>query len=605
MPLIVVCEGCKARFDVSAFAAGARLKCARCKAVVTVPAAPAAAPTLKLPAAPPAAAKPAPPRTAPASELPRSTGGPPPVPPEETPVDPEAAASDPTLPTVKMKTPPRMTRERPRPRRRLGAEPESATGGGGKRGGRLPLFIGGGAVLLLALGIGGWYGFSGSTPAAPPAPALSPERQAYEELLRSAASQDPQAQLSLALAAEKAFGEEKMLEHLRQCLELHPANGRALAKARLVYAGKARSAKSDPAERLALARFCDGLHLDHEKRREAARVLSVDPKNAEAIALLGLTEIDGRHEPAVVAGAIRKVEADRASEQARLDALPVRDREVARAVKKLQAEFGPVFEFKDEKPFLVCVMKDASYSIPNKMGYITEQLKAMYTEFFRRYGEKFDLRGMDEEVIIVWVFNNPENYRTYAHVGPNVGGHYEPQHRRLMLYHGTYDPYETVFHEGTHQLVHFATLIHGEAFSNSFWFQEGIACFFEAVKHGADGKWVVATLNRERLMGIQQMIKMKREAPLEKLVKLRYGMVNLNAPGDEKNLDPGEWYAQSWSLIYFLNTGADEKYKDKFEEYFKAEITGKGSYETFVKIVGDPKALEPEWREYIKGLKAD
>lgn len=599
MPLIITCPGCKSKFDVSSFAAGARLKCARCKAVLTVPAAggPAAA-APKLPAAGAAdkQKQPVPPRTSPAP------APPPPKPASSAPADPSPAASDPTLPTVKMKAKPQAPKERPR-RRLAGAE--AGTESGGKKGGRLPLFIGGGAVLLLAIGIGTWYALAGSTPATPPTPALSPEQQAYRNLVDRAASQDAQAQFSLALAAEKAFGEEKMLEHLRKSLEINPSNERALSKARLVYATKARAAKSDPAARLSLAKFCDGLHLDHEKKREAARVLTADPKNAEAAALLGLTEVDGRLEPAVVAEAIRKAETDRVAEQARVEALPKHDRDVARAVKKLQAEFGPVFEWKDDKPFLVCVMKDASYSIQNKMGYITEQLRAMYNEFFKRYGEKFDLKGMDEEVIIVWVFNNPENYRAYAHVGPNVGGHYEPQHRRLVLYHGTYDPYETVFHEGTHQLVHFATLIHGEAFSNSFWFQEGIACFFEAVKHGADGKWVVATMNRERLMGIQQMIRMKREAPLEKLVKLRYGMVNLNAAGDEKNLDPGEWYAQSWSMIYFLNTYENGKYKDKFEEYFKAEITGKGSYESFVKIVGDPKLLEPEWREYIKGLKAD
>ncbi|MCI0453140.1 MAG: hypothetical protein L0Z51_12275, partial [Candidatus Latescibacteria bacterium] len=59
--------------------------------------------------------------------------------------------------------------------------------------------------------------------------------------------------------------------------------------------------------------------------------------------------------------------------------------------------------------------------------------------------------------------------RTRLHVHASVicsarGGHFEPQpgNERLMLFNNMGDPYGTIFHEGTHMLIHFATRLRGK-----------------------------------------------------------------------------------------------------------------------------------------------
>ncbi|KAF0245856.1 MAG: hypothetical protein FD180_1215, partial [Planctomycetota bacterium] len=425
----------------------------------------------------------------------------------------------------------------------------------------------------------------------------------------------------------KSLGHDKYEHHLQEAAKLSERNGVVVdgqVKAGLAENYWTRASEKPPAtaaELLEAAAVAKRAGMDGEVRRLARLATVAEPENEAAWEMLGCVKYEPEGAPArwLTKAEVAKAKASddaRKEAKAKIDGMTPREKKIAEMKQTLGFEFGQDFACRDEKPFLFCMEKSAGFSAELVMdSYITE-LKGFYQRFFDRYGEKFALGDLTEQVMLIWIFKSREAYFTYgANIGipANAGGHWEPGAERLMIFHSTdaqADPYGTIFHETTHMIVTFATKLRGKVSGQMFWFTEGIATYFEPFERDkATGKILqqVGTINNGRLAGISSWVKQGRHQKLKDMLSWKYGdfaQMN-NAHIQKRDLNWGALcYAQSWSLLYFFYNYEGGKYATKFEAYFKEELNGNPGLESFKKIFGeDIDTLEKEWLEYTKSLK--
>jgi hypothetical protein len=64
-------------------------------------------------------------------------------------------------------------------------------------------------------------------------------------------------------------------------------------------------------------------------------------------------------------------------------------------------------------------------------------------------------------------------------------------------------------------------------------------------------------------------------------------------------------YAQAWSMIHFFYEFEKGKYQPLIEKYFELLRAGKTPRECYDAVFkGKDEALQKEWRDFTKGLKA-
>jgi hypothetical protein len=360
-----------------------------------------------------------------------------------------------------------------------------------------------------------------------------------------------------------------------------------------------------------LLKWTDAMKMEDEKVKEIDLLLLLDEDNQTANEMAGMVLFAGKWEPADWVKEL--TEANEANRKiiAELDAkygkgkgqkiFPVLNR-ITTSPKLSSAKWTALYV----EPYAVIIEDSKTYSeeiITEKFG---ELLQCLYKSFYGRYGK---LLGMDDmnEVVPVIVCKDTASYHEKFDVPEWAGGHFSPLDRFLVVYHGGDDLYETVFHEGTHQLVFFARK--GRMPSDLFWFTEGISTFHEAFKRTPDGKgFTLYHVSPDRLDAIKGMITSKKFEPLTSFMSLLYGQFWAESE-DRGNPDAAakgyRRYCEAWSLVYFLNTADNGKYREKWERYLKAEVEGKGGVKTVKEIFGDLAALEEEWKQYVIGLKAD
>jgi len=135
---------------------------------------------------------------------------------------------------------------------------------------------------------------------------------------------------------------------------------------------------------------------------------------------------------------------------------------------------------------------------------------------------------------------------------------------------------------------------------NMFWFTEGIATFFESFKRDATGGFILGQVSTTYLPMVKKMITEGKHRKLDDLMKDSY-MDFARKSGNPQFV--GQMYAQSWSVVYFMYTYQNGKYRDKFNEYFKKEVAQKGSYDMAKECFGDLVALNAEYEEFYKSQK--
>ncbi len=253
-------------------------------------------------------------------------------------------------------------------------------------------------------------------------------------------------------------------------------------------------------------------------------------------------------------------------------------------------------------PYLFIVERDSGWNeskIAEKKG---KQMDELIHLFHGEYSKTFKLKEITSPMPIV-IFKRLSSYRQYA-VGKTLQGalgHFEHGSDRIIL--SDEAGRDTMYHEGTHQLITYHTK--GDTVSNflsrSYWFQEGVAEYFGGTAAFLDPKtkelrFELGVLQGGRLNGWRQ----NEEAAytLWQLLGLTFADRQMNIANGKQNKNLMV-YAQGWLLVYFLyNFNVNDKdmvlitdrptgkYKQGFLTYMKGELDGKTGRDFFLKCLG-------------------
>jgi hypothetical protein len=194
---------------------------------------------------------------------------------------------------------------------------------------------------------------------------------------------------------------------------------------------------------------------------------------------------------------------------------------------------------------------------------------------------------------------------------PQIYGVYEYTEKRIVMYHDAWAPYEVVFHEGAHQLMHYYTVKRRSAV-NTYWFQEGVGTYFEGYER-RDGELVLnPEVNRTRLPTVQAALDDGSFVPVSRLVKMTiedFWDWFEKCRDDKLRARLAQlYYAESWALVYFMLHGEDGRYRKAFEEYLGFEFRGEGTIENFEQTLRDQTGLDlaafqERFIDYVTRLK--
>lgn len=296
---------------------------------------------------------------------------------------------------------------------------------------------------------------------------------------------------------------------------------------------------------------------------------------------------------------------------------------VRRIINDLYLEFGSNrLEFEERRPFLVAVEMGERFVAAELAEEYLQRLEALERAFNREFAQPLKLLEV-RDVLPVVVLNSRESYEAYGKrvghksMSSQVTGIYEYSRRRIVLYHDARSPYEVILHEGIHGLIHYYTRqISGRLDTfNTYWFQEGMAAYFEGFRRDDKGQVVlVPGINRNRLPILKQVLSTdpKSLVALEKLVGMSvkefWDWYDSERDDPDRSRKAQLYYAEPWALVYFLRTGEKGNYQKAFQRYFRAELEGTGGKEAFesalreelAKQVGD---LEQEFIAFVKSLE--
>ena len=383
-----------------------------------------------------------------------------------------------------------------------------------------------------------------------------------------------------------------------------------------------------------------GPDLEALRKKCWTRILERDPENQEAHLALGhekvpqdspLEEFRGKWLTSSTEKRLyrRRMEDRKAALAAKKKAADKwkKDR-FARACKRLAREMEREISekkwhwfFDDEyvkKPYLLAVEESLS---PTTEGIAQEEgqvLSALVTNFYKKYQKLLDLKP-PKRPVGVFVFKSKSSYAEFqkkhskSYPDPRgIGGFFSGERGRMYLWAKDdmqrggkpMDLTRIMFHEGTHQLMHYNKQTPGPQIGNSPWLQEGIAEFFagyytrinpETGRHEyrngkfLEGRYSVIAPAAARYLETKKVP--PGIMPLKDLIYLGYPKFRQYMWGRNRNpFVVAMVYAEGWAFIHFLNhyekAGKKGYYKKKFEEFLKAEIEGISSPKKFERIFG-------------------
>ncbi len=291
-------------------------------------------------------------------------------------------------------------------------------------------------------------------------------------------------------------------------------------------------------------------------------------------------------------------------------------------------DFGTeVIFYESARPYLVAIEPSDRYLARELSVQYADRLGALGAAFRREFGGPLGLPEV-EAVLPVVVLSSRSSFDRYCEarerkrLDPAIKGIYEYDRRRVVLYHDFGVPTEVLFHEGAHQLVHHYTLRGTEGLrrgaAGTYWFQEGTGTYFEGFQRRPTGEILIdVSVNHGRLATLKQTLNQHGMAdfiPLSVLVGMtvedfwRWYQGLMSEGGGQSTLRKAQlYYAESWAFVHFLRQKGGN-HRKVFDEYFRAEISGRGGKEVFEGLVRDHlrkdlSELEKEFVEYILALR--
>jgi len=301
---------------------------------------------------------------------------------------------------------------------------------------------------------------------------------------------------------------------------------------------------------------------------------------------------------------------------------------VVKAKQQLTDEFSNVFMFYPRvKPYLLAVESSERYIGTQVIEDYGKRLETLYSTFRREFGESPALPEVND-VLVVVVLNSRESFDRYCmerekkKMSPQIKGIYEYNRRRIVIYYEVHAPYEVLFHEGVHQLVHYFTLREtgGTRAQHMYWFQEGLGTYFEGFRRvGEDQVLIDPRVNRGRLPVVKEALQdptpegRRGFIPLSVLTGMTVDEFwewyerGMGEDAAEATRRAHLYYAESWAFVHFLRQ-LGGYYQKTFDEYFSAEIRGEGGKKKFEELVKsnlgmELAQLEEKFIAYVKGLK--
>lgn len=351
-------------------------------------------------------------------------------------------------------------------------------------------------------------------------------------------------------------------------------------------------------------------HLGRQEEAESAAglVLKFDADNETAHRLLGDELIDGKwcskseKELALLVRA-------KGRENERFDRLSPREKRVYKIHEELdkawdlQAEDRTWVDFCPALPFLFCVEKTAGVVESVLEEELRHNARAFLEDFTRRFGDCFDAKAVaEEDVCFVYVFRDRARYEQYTDAPEWLGGHFNAGERRSYVYLNHPDFLESLFHEFAHQLLSAiaarralpGTALGGDS---ACWFVEGLTAFYEGFGRTPDGRIEFGRAAADwqaRARGIAGRPTLRS---LDKFMNLTWNefVSTPTKPNRMMNI-----VAQSWALVYFLETSGSSADREGFRKYFRRAMAGPAGLEDARACFGDLGELDARFREFLK-----
>jgi hypothetical protein len=275
-------------------------------------------------------------------------------------------------------------------------------------------------------------------------------------------------------------------------------------------------------------------------------------------------------------------------------------------------EFGNgVLWYSGVKPYLVALEPSPRYLEDQLIQDYAGRLETLHTAFRREFADPLGLEKVDA-VMPVIVLNSRQSFDRYfekrdrRRLSAAIKGIYEYDRRRVVVYHDFNVPFEVLFHEGAHQLMHYFALreSNGEVRrlqGGTYWFQEGLGTYFEGFRRAPDGSVTIEVgSNAGRLATLKQTLAqrgMKDFIPLSVLAGMSVSEfwdwyeLGMQREPEETTRKAQLYYAESWAFLHFLRHQGGEL-RSVFDEYFKAELGGRGRKDVFERMLRERTGYE-------------
>lgn len=279
------------------------------------------------------------------------------------------------------------------------------------------------------------------------------------------------------------------------------------------------------------------------------------------------------------------------------------------------------------KPYVFFVQNSPDQDPRQVAERIHGQLVQLKEAFDKYFGAFLDLKeNPRHNTIYVMLLRRFQDYQNYNRIAEPFRddqmtlAHYEPNNQMLVvpLEYGArrgkkskeaaeHEGREVMFHEGTHQLLHYYSSGkrkggHLSAFG-AMWSDEGVAEYFGGHKVLENGKVAFGRINSRIEAIARDDNDRKRRLPLVKLLKWTRSEY---ARKKRENFALAtaihlHVYSQGWGLVYFLNNYKNGIYKKDFQTIMRRQIEkGDTGMPVFRSVFGDRvEAVEDEFNEYL------
>ena len=247
------------------------------------------------------------------------------------------------------------------------------------------------------------------------------------------------------------------------------------------------------------------------------------------------------------------------------------------------------------------------------------QLKDAFVDYFDDFVE---LKTTKEgKVIKVMLFRTLKDYQTYTRIkeperDPTFSlAHYEPAAQMLCVPlrlgpAGGSDPEHTrrevMFHEGTHQLLHYYTDQPHLSAYGAMWSDEGVAEYFGGHRAEKDGKYLFGKINSRIQSVARDQNDPKRRITFIQLLKWTRSDYFRERQENEREATEIHLhvYSQGWALVAFLNHYENGIYRKDFQSIMKQQIeTGDYGLPVFRRVFGDRfETVEKQFNAYLDRL---